>query len=196
VEFEKFPKIPRLMREIIVTEKIDGTNTQVVVWDVREEPLPTEVPWIWSQGDLFVAAGSRTRWLTIANDNYGFARWVEAHAAELVTGLGHGRHYGEWWGQGIQRGYGLKEKRFSLFNTGHWSEARPNCCHVVPILYQGPFSQEAIAQCIQTLRVRGSYAAYPFDRPEGIVIFHTAANSMFKITLEKDDQPKGVRNAV
>ena len=29
-------------------------------------------------------------------------------------------------------------------------------------------------------------------KPEGIIIYHTAANSMFKITLENDEQPKGI----
>jgi hypothetical protein len=28
-------------------------------------------------------------------------------------------------------------------------------------------------------------------RPEGVVIFHTAGNLMFKKTIEKDEQPKG-----
>lgn len=29
LEFVEFPKIPRLSRDIIVTEKIDGTNAQI-----------------------------------------------------------------------------------------------------------------------------------------------------------------------
>ncbi len=61
--------------------------------------------------------GSRTRWITAQDDNHGFARWVEGNKQELLK-LGAGRHFGEWWGSGIQRGYGLQkgEKRFSLFN--------------------------------------------------------------------------------
>jgi len=31
--FQEFPKIPRLNREMIVTEKIDGTNGQIIITD-------------------------------------------------------------------------------------------------------------------------------------------------------------------
>jgi hypothetical protein len=65
----------------------------------------------------------------------------EEHRDDLLT-LGPGRHFGEWWGAGIQRRYGLTEKRFSLFNVTRWGEARPACCHVVPTLYRGPFSDD------------------------------------------------------
>ena len=36
LEFKKFPKIARLSREIIVTEKIDGTNGVVHVGEEQE----------------------------------------------------------------------------------------------------------------------------------------------------------------
>ncbi len=100
ITFEPFPKIGRLTRECVITEKLDGTNAQVIITE-----------------DGRIAAGSRTRLITPAGDNMGFARWVQEHAEELITGLGPGRHFGEWWGQKIQRAYGLTEKRFSLFNT-------------------------------------------------------------------------------
>ena len=58
-DFKPFPKMARLSREIIITEKLDGTNAQVFITE---------------DGDLF--AGSRTRWITPQDDNYGFARWV------------------------------------------------------------------------------------------------------------------------
>lgn len=179
-DFIPFNKIPRLSRNIVITEKIDGTNAQVYVTD-----------------DGNVYAGSRHRWLTLAGDNFGFARWVDTHADELITGLGPGRHYGEWWGQGIQRDYGLKEKRFSLFNTARWRdpEVRPECCHVVPVLYQGQFEETWIDWTIQRLTRNGSYAATGFMKPEGIVIFHSAANSMFKKTLENDAMPKSQTKA-
>ena len=50
---------------------------------------------------------------------FGFARWVETNRERLITLLGPGLHFGEWWGSGIQRGYGLTkgDKRFSLFNV-------------------------------------------------------------------------------
>src|SRR5258708_1600570 len=123
--FHEFPKIARLSRDCIITEKIDGTNAQVVVLE-----------------DGRVLAGSRSRFLTKETDNFGFHLWVTQHEDEL-RGLGPGRHYGEWWGSGIQRGYGLRkgEKRFSLFNVSRWGTERPTCCHVVPVLYMGPFTR-------------------------------------------------------
>lgn len=174
VPFSPFPKIPRLRRTVIVSEKIDGSNAQVVVTE-----------------DGRVLAGSRSRWVTPDDDNYGFARWVKDHEEELRVGLGVGQHFGEWWGSGIQRRYGLTEKRFSLFNTGRWSNERPACCHVVPVLGVHENSDALINACLFRLRTEGSVAAPGFMRPEGIVVFHTASQTMGKILLENDDQPKG-----
>ena len=196
-EFVDFPKMARLSRDVIVTEKIDGTNAQVFVGE-----------------DGSVLAGSRTRWITPADDNFGFAAWVAEHAAELAAGLGPGRHFGEWWGRGIQRGYGLQERRFSLFNVSRWADGEPQpipsldpraevkmqqippaCCHVVPVLIRGPFCTDAIEHCIDILREHGSYAAPGFMKPEGVVVFHTAGNVGFKKTLDKDELPKTLASA-
>ncbi len=169
--FTKFPKIPRLDRDIIVTEKLDGTNATVHVTEDGQ--------------NLFAA--SRNRWIIPEDDNFGFARWVSEHKSELL-GLGPGIHRGEWWGSGIQRRYDLDHKRFSLFNTYRWSDdsTRPTCCHVVPVLYQGPFSLSAISSCLSRLHNVGSIAAPGFNRPEGVVIFHVASNRLFKKTLDGD----------
>jgi hypothetical protein len=173
-EFREFPKIARLSREMIVTEKIDGTNAQVFVGE-----------------DGSVIAGSRSRWITPEDDNFGFARWVWEHAKELRQ-LGPGHHFGEWWGAGIQRRYGLNEKRFSLFNVNRWGVDRPACCHVVPVLSQpGELFTTGVADLyLDVLRKEGSFAAPGFMRPEGIVIFHVASGYLFKKTLEKDEAPK------
>ena len=123
--YPKFPKIPRLSRECIVTEKIDGTNGLVFVPESDDAPI---------------CAGSRNRWLESGKqDNFGFAGWVVAHAEELRE-LGPGLHHGEWWGVGIARGYDLYERRFSLFNVSRWTDdmVRPKCCHVVPIIQTLP----------------------------------------------------------
>jgi len=193
-EFSEFPKMARLHREMIVTEKLDGTNAQVFIDEAGN-----------------ILAGSRTRWITPADDNFGFAAWVEAHRDELLT-LGPGRHFGEWWGAGIQRRYGLAEKRFSLFNVRRWAlhgtdpqtyptsdprvtrtqDVLPPCCGLVPLLLQGPFSTDAIDRCIDLLCERGSYAAPGFMKPEGVVVFHTAGNVGFKRTIEKDEMPKAL----
>lgn len=177
-EFEPFQKIPRLKRECIITEKIDGTNAQVFIDD-----------------DGHVFAGSRSRWITPADDNFGFAKWVEQNIEELRK-LGPGHHFGEWWGAGVQRRYGLAEKRFSLFNTSRWSDAElPACCHLVPVLYQGAFSSQAVDMAVEGLRTYGSQAAPGFMSPEGVVVYLPAARNLFKVTLEKDEEPKGLSAA-
>ena len=100
-EFRGFQKISRLSRECIITEKIDGTNASVFITE-----------------DGQFLTGSRTHWIQPEADNFGFSRWAHEHKDELLT-LGPGHHFGEWWGHGIQRGYGLPkgERRFLLFNT-------------------------------------------------------------------------------
>lgn len=178
IEFQAFPKIARLNRDCIITEKLDGSNAQVSIDD-----------------DGVVMAGSRSRWITPgkSTDNFGFAAWVESNADELRK-LGPGIHFGEWWGLGIQRGYGLHERRFSLFNAERWSDdfARPACCSVVPVLYRGQFSSFDVDEAVCNLRIFGSTAAPEFMKPEGVIVWHSAARSMFKVTLEKDSVPKGV----
>ncbi len=194
MEFQEFPKIARLKRECMISEKIDGTNAQVLIAkraDVNDSP---SVPWLAfsDDGEFAIAAGSRSRFVTPKDDNYGFAKWVQSHMGELWT-LGEGHHYGEWWGQGVQRGYGLTEKRFSLFNAWRWNDENPNrpaCCHVVPNLYTGPFSTDVAGTQIERLRALGSVAAPGFMKPEGIIIYLSAARTYFKQTIEKDDEPK------
>jgi hypothetical protein len=172
--FEGMPKIARLSREIIITEKIDGSNAQI---------------YINSAGNWW--AGSRSRWLSKETDNFGFWQWVYDNQEELLK-LGEGRHRGEWWGSGIQRRYGMLERHFSLFNTTLWwnNVDRPFCCDVVPVLYQGDFCTEAVEDALWLLRREGSRAVPGFMDPEGVVVYHTAANVMFKKTLRNDEQPK------
>lgn len=177
-EFVPFPKIARWSREVIITEKIDGTNASIIVSDDGTE--------LW--------AASRTKLLMPPDDNFGFRAWVEANKSELLK-LGPGQHFGEWWGAGIQRRYGLKEKRFSLFNTHRWGDGaiRPVCCGVVPVLVKGTADdmEENVECALDILRTGGSLAAPGFMQPEGIVIFHVAGGHLYKKTLEKDNQPKG-----
>lgn len=174
IPFVEFPKISRLNREIVITEKIDGTNAQVYINDTGDQAM----------------AGSRSRWITPGDDNFGFARWVADNHDELLK-LGPGSHFGEWWGAGIQRRYGLNEKRFSLFNTARWSEDRPACCSVVPVLARGNLLDIDIRGVLEGLRTGGSVAAPGFSNPEGIVVFHEPSRSLFKMTLDKNDAAKG-----
>ena len=180
-DFKEWEPVARFNRTAIITEKIDGTNGVVYVGE-----------------DGVVLAGSRSRWITTEADNFGFARWVKEHEDELRVGLGAGYHYGEWWGSGIQRGYGLTkgEKRFSLFNTHRWSDergVRPTCCSVVPVLKitsSGLSRQVDIA--LADLARDGSRAAPGFMKPEGVVIYHTASKALYKVTIEKDEMPKSM----
>lgn len=199
--FRDFGKVARLNRSATITEKIHGCNMQVVIAfaaDVAEVWEATGVPFVKvtsKEDDMryCIAAGSRNRWVGVANDHYYFAAWVVANAFDLLH-LGVGRHFGEWWGYGIQHGYGIKEKRFSLFNTHRWGDPqeRPQCCEVVPILYEGLFTTDACQSALEHLRRYGSEAAPGFMRPEGIVIWHDAARTYFKVTLERDEAPKSV----
>lgn len=222
--FSSFPKIARLSREAVITEKLDGTNAQILVWDPQSPEalcvFPTPLfPFIWSDGSVSIAAGSRTRWITPGKDtdNYGFAAWVQANGAELSK-LGHGRHFGEWWGQGIQRNYGVPDKRFSLFNASRWSPSCPGaiigdwnysfdgiedeakvqiaCCRVVPTIWRGTFDSFDINSALEMLNSHGSFAAPGFRDPEGIVIYHTAAKQLFKKTIKADESAKGTAHEI
>lgn len=167
MEFIKWPKIPRLENEVFhISEKIDGTNACILVTE-----------------DGQIGAQSRTRLITPENDNYGFARWVYTNAQQLIEDLGTGHHFGEWWGQGIQRGYNLTEKRFSLFNpTKHSS-----ICHNVPLVKS--CTQEDLTAAISVLttllQTEGSFAAPGYMRPEGLVIYGEQSHVYWKVILDK-----------
>lgn len=169
-EFKPFPKIPRHRGGCLIQEKIDGTNGSIYIGE---------------DGEFLV--GSRTRWITPESDNFGFARWAHQNKEELLK-LGPGQHFGEWWGVGIQRNYHLSERRFSLFDTGRWSDPaiRPACCSCVPVLYAGPWSNDAIDATMAKLAETGSIAAPGFMNPEGVVVFVPHARLLFKRTFDGD----------
>ena len=167
MNFIKWPKIPRLENEIFhISEKIDGTNACIVITD---------------EGD--VGAQSRTRLITPEDDNYGFANWVYENHHQLFEDLGPGHHFGEWWGQGIQRGYDLKEKRFSLFNPTKQS----SICSNVPMIKSEAhkFLHESIQDCVERLQRHGSFAASGYMRPEGLVIYGEQSHVYWKVIIDK-----------
>lgn len=185
MEFVKFPKLYRLHGPVIVTEKIDGTNACIVI----------------ENGEIY--AQSRTRIITPENDNFGFAKWVHANKDALINVLGEGRHYGEWWGKGIQRGYRLAIKMFSLFNTSVWDNdefrtAKWNAginaeLDVVPVLFTGTMTEVIynIPIIMDQLKKHGSYVSPQFFNPEGIVIYDTNSGVGYKKTFDYDDTGKG-----
>lgn len=212
IEFQPWPKTARLNREIVITEKIDGTNAAVVIVPLAEYDIGDNDKVITNSGGYAVFAQSRTRFITPEDDNHGFAKWVQQNANELIRILGAGTNFGEWWGSGIQRGYSLPkgEKRFSLFNVGRWGtlataldaqHTRPTNfesipgLHLVPELYRGRFSEYEIQMQLAALDINGSQAAPGFMNPEGIIVWHEAARTSFKVTIKNDDEPKAVTEA-
>lgn len=192
--FKAWPKIPRLENEIYhITEKIDGTNACVIIQpydgdrddvDTLPEPLgiidETE-----SNPVLAIYAQSRTRLITPEEDNYGFARWVKANAEQLIEDLGEGYHFGEWWGQGIQRGYDLDHKRFSLFNPNKYSEI----CYNVPLVRSVNAEEFENTDWLQVTKEEfkefGSIAAKGYMKPEGFVVYAEKAKTYWKIIIDK-----------
>lgn len=167
MEFVPWPKTPRLKEAwCTITEKIDGTNAQVFVPE---------------DGDR-ILAGSRTRYVDPENDNYGFAVWCRENEDKLWS-LGPGRHYGEWWGPGIQRRYSVPTKRLSLFNVNRYRDGRdapPDGIFAVPLLYSGPFELSAVNAAMKRLESEGSVASPGFMYPEGVVIHIPATGHRFK----------------
>lgn len=208
--FEAFPKLTRFSHDWTVTEKIDGTNAQVIIVNKNEPDLTDGgsglgmgddeqyLPQVLAvQGDLAILAASRTRMLSPNDDNYGFAKWVQRHAPDLFA-LGEGRHFGEWCGLGINRNYALPTKRFALFNAARWTNNpdKPDCVDVVPVLASGYLDNPSAAfdSVLRDLKQDGSHYSPGFMNPEGIVMFHRPSRTLFKKTFEYDEAGKWAEN--
>lgn len=180
VVFEAWPSTPRLYRDMVITEKIDGTNACVVIGENGE-----------------FCCQSRKRLIWPDDDNFGFARWAFERADELIAFLGPGRHFGEWWGKGIHRGYDRDDRTFSLFNVGRWDDKPnnrlgwPDGLSVVPVLYRGDFSTAIVEAVKHALRFEGSKAAPGYMNPEGVIVWHQAARAKFKSTFDEFDRTGG-----
>lgn len=181
LQFRGWGKTPRLASEVVITEKIDGTNGAIVVQRVDPNGLVSlDDDYILGyleteqDGALIVGAQSRNRLLTLDSDNAGFAKWVRWNAESLAIALGPGYHFGEWWGSGIQRRYGLTgdDKRFSLFDVDRYEGLESDVPELglVPELARGIFSEKLVSEVVVGLAAVGSVAAPGFDRPEGVII--------------------------
>ena len=66
MEFLPFPKLSRLSRKIVISEKLDGTNAQIYIMsaldDSDEKSAGIATP-IAEKDGLLMFAGSRTRWI-------------------------------------------------------------------------------------------------------------------------------------
>lgn len=166
VEFKAWDKIPRENPfKATISEKINGTNACIIIID----------------GEI-AGVQSRKRLITPEDDNYGFAGWVQQNNDELLT-LGDGYHYGEWAGLGIQKNpHNLDRKHLFLFNTFRWNENNPNlpeCCDVVPVLFDGVIESTTIEDCLENLKQNAADG----ETPEGVVVYYHAFRKYTKHTI-------------
>lgn len=219
-DFKSWAKTPRLDSPFVITEKIDGTNSGIIIETIEDPENDTCEGWLSvvydAVNDSFfkVAAQSRNRLISLSQDNYGFAKWVYDNAKTLCRILGVGRHFGEWWGGGIQRGYGLRkgDHRFSLFNIDRynpfedyvplaygqkrgipvWEELSE--MGIVPVLDWDHGDNEiwvlaqSIDHALDELRLHGSMAIDGFMNPEGIVVYHRRSDQIFKKYLAPEEK--------
>lgn len=188
IEFIKWDSTPRFHKYLTITEKINGTNACIRILDGE------------------VTAQSRKRLITPEDDNFGFARWVYENAGALTDVLGYGVHFGEWFGEGIQKNpLGIEGKRFAHFSPWKYDEAgrerieNSGLVEFVPVLHEGPADIYTIPSIMQDLDVYGTkvagakkiangYAHEPDEmaRPEGIIVWHKESQQKYKILLDGD----------
>ena len=188
--FEPFEKLGRMNRGCTITEKIDGTNAQICFSADGEMLVGSRKREIWPEGTEGKPKGC---------DNAGFAGWVYANRDALFAFLGQGRHFGEWCGGKIQRGYGMEAKSFLLFNVNRFGEGRQEIPEdlkaiglgCIPVLYNGPFTSDVVDQVMADLATEGSRFVEGFMNPEGVVVYHQAIKKMFKVTYDYDKTGKG-----
>lgn len=164
-QHRKYPKIHRAENiNCILSEKLDGTNGVIYIGEDRKT----------------IKAGSRNQWITSQKDNFGFAKFVYDNRQDLLK-MGPGYHYGEWVGPGINRNYDLQERKFYLFPSGK-IEARPECCHSIPIEATCTFESLFVVTDFirQDLVERGSFLN-PAYQAEGIVIYLRELGKHIKI---------------
>ena len=167
-EFKPWPKIKRDNPfNVTITEKIDGTNACIIIED----------------GDI-VGVQSRKRLITPEDDNFGFAAWVYTHYKDLLK-LGHGYHYGEWAGPGIQKNpHNLEEKTFFLFNTFRWNDDNPNrpeCCSVVPVLFAGRMEHDTVIGLLEELFESDGLTK---NTSEGVIVYYHLFRQYSKHTIK------------
>lgn len=191
-EFKSWGSTTRENKNKTITEKIDGTNACIVIYNGK------------------VTAQSRKRIITPDDDNYGFARWVYDNAGVLMDTLGYGYHYGEWYGEGIQKNpLGIEGKRFALFWATKYTEQngyelnKVDGLETVPLLHHGQCDIWTIPNIMQDLDTYGSKVVgaktTPINIPgldeflfnkaadaEGIIIWNNETRTRTKMLLEDD----------
>lgn len=195
-QFKPWGSTTRENKNKTITEKLDGTNACIVAQDGK------------------VTAQSRKRIITPDDDNYGFARWVYDNAGALLDTLGYGYHYGEWYGEGIQKNpLGVEGKRFALFHPTKYNEKngydleKVDGLETVPLLHHGPCDVWTIPNIMQDLNIYGSkvkgaktqdmFSSVPglegtscvyskAAKAEGIIIWNNETRTRTKMLLDND----------
>ncbi len=196
-EFHKYFKIPRIENETFtISEKIDGSNGLIYVHHARFDDVKKGVD------RSYILAGSRSKWLIDDGsktwDNHGFGSWVEENEEDLYS-LDEGYHYGEWYGKGINRGYGLLDKRFMLFNYGRYAEKlrladsgllfnMPTKVQVETVFHHNvKFEQlfQIIAEVRYHLTHDGSKHVQGYIKPEGLIVRSELSGKLWKVIIDK-----------
>lgn len=183
MDFLEFPKITRLHKTMMsITQKIHGSNGCIRIWQSWSDDAIEINGLRWK-----IVGSKRTGDVSINNDNFGFAAWIDQNKEELIRLLGPGRHYGEWAGPGINSGEGLDKRTFILFNHHLFKPDRPlpDRCKVVPVLYTGAYDTAAISETMAKLKEHGSYLVDGYMRPEGIVI--NVDGTRYKCVFEPEE---------
>lgn len=195
-EFKSWGSTTRENKNKTITEKLDGTNACIVAQDGK------------------VTAQSRKRIITPDDDNYGFAKWVYDNAGALLDTLGYGYHYGEWYGEGIQKNpLGIEGKRFALFHATKYTEGngfdleRVDELETVPLLHHGQCDVWTLPKIMEDLEIYGTkvkgaktekiYTGIPglegteyvYEKAaeaEGIIIWNNETRTRTKMLLKDD----------
>ena len=196
MSYPSFPSIERLENLYChITEKVDGTNGLIEI-GIQTDLL------------LTVNFGSQNRYISSHDDNMGFVNFFEQHTGDIFNIYDMIKEekgditlplhiYGEWFGKGIQRGYGLADKHFMPFSeflaTKLIDAGVPNIKMPVT-LHSGKFSIATLDGCMNKLKDEGSQVIPGYNRPEGVVIYFPTYNFRLKETFEgpkwKDAIPK------
>jgi hypothetical protein len=170
VSFGKIQQVGKLY--MTITQKIHGSNAQIFIWE--------------DENGINLKTGSRTRWITPEDDNFGFAKFVYGNATEIIQTLGLGRHYGEWAGPGINAGEGLAEKNLFLFDWKRWKDKElPKNISTVPVLYSGKYDISEIDFQMSILKQDGSRACPGYMKPEGVVV--SIDRNFYKKTFDAEE---------
>jgi hypothetical protein len=195
VDFKAYPKTHRIGTEqYTITEKVDGTNG--VVYVHKAKPADFRV----GKDRSYVKAGSRSRWLEDDGskkwDNHGFGEWVMENERALIE-LPEGFHYGEWYGRGINRNYGLKDRRFMLFDYARYDKLITNnnilgdlieTETVLADVVTYDYLSIAIKLNSACLSVEGSVHVRGFSDPEGLIIRSKLRPAVYKYIIRKDEE--------